>query len=67
MVAPLVLEVVNMVIFEPMMSSSPWLKWKLISVSFEVVLISTQDRCIDCDECVTGLEIILGAPDGTSR
>jgi hypothetical protein len=40
-----------------------WLKWKLVSVSFEIVLISTQDRCTICTEHAIGLEIILGAPD----
>jgi hypothetical protein len=43
------------------------LKWKLVSVSFEIVLILTKDRCTVCVECAIGLEIILGALDGTSR
>jgi hypothetical protein len=42
-----------------------WVKWKLILVSFEIVLISTQDRCMVCVEHAIGLEIILRAPDGT--
>jgi hypothetical protein len=44
-----------------------WIKWKLISVSFEVVLNSIQDRFTDCAKCLTGSEIILGTPDGTPR
>jgi hypothetical protein len=28
-----------------------WVKWKLIAVSFEIVLISALDRCTVCDEC----------------
>ena len=24
-----------------------------------------QDRCMVCDECTSGMEIILGTPDGT--
>jgi hypothetical protein len=44
-----------------------WVKWKLISVHLEIVLISMQDRCTVCDECTMGMEIVLGAPDGTPR
>jgi hypothetical protein len=29
------------------------------------VLISVQDRCMICSECTTGMEIVLGLPDGT--
>jgi hypothetical protein len=43
------------------------LKWKLISVRLHIVLILTQDRCIVCVEHTIGSEIILDAPDGTSR
>jgi hypothetical protein len=43
------------------------LKWKLISVRLEIVLILMQDRCTICTECIIGLEIILEAPDGTRR
>ena len=35
------------------------------SVRFDIVLISTQDRCTVCDECTIGSEISLDAPDGT--
>ena len=37
------------------------LKWKLISVRLEIVLILTQDRCTVCTECTIGSEIILDA------
>jgi hypothetical protein len=30
-------------------------------------VISTQDRCMVCDECAIGSEIILGATDGSPR
>ena len=36
-------------------------------VYLEIVLISAQDRCTVCAECTTGMEIILGTPDGTPR
>jgi hypothetical protein len=38
------------------------LKWKLISVHLEIVLILTQDRCMVCAECTIGLEFILAHP-----
>jgi hypothetical protein len=44
-----------------------WVKWKLISVHLETMLISTQDRRKVCAERAIGLEIILGAPNGTPR
>jgi len=43
------------------------IKWKLVSVLLEIVLILTQDRCMVCVEHTIGLEIILDAPDGTPR
>jgi hypothetical protein len=36
-------------------------------ICLEIVLISAQERCRACAECTTGMEIILGAPDGTPR
>jgi hypothetical protein len=42
-------------------------KWMLVSDSFEIVLISTQDRCPIYAELAIGLEIILGTPDETPR
>ena len=41
------------------------LKWKLVSVCLEIVLILSQDRCTICAECTTGMEIVLGVPHGT--
>ena len=35
------------------------LKWKLVSVRLEIVLILTQDRCPLCTERTIGSEIIL--------
>ena len=37
------------------------LKWKLISVRVEIVVILTQDRCLVCAEHTIGSEIILDA------
>ena len=34
-------------------------------VTFEILLISAQDRCIVCAESTMGMEIILAVPDGT--
>ena len=39
-----------------------WVKWKLVSVLFEVVLISTQDRCTRCAECAIVSEVMLAHP-----
>ena len=41
-------------------------KWKLVLIHLEIVLITTQDRCTVCAKCTIGLEIILGTPDGTT-
>ena len=41
--------------------------WKVVSVCFEVVLISTQDRCTRCAERAIDSEDMLGTPDGTPR
>ena len=43
------------------------LKWKLVSVRFEIVVILTQARCKVCPEHTLGLEVILDAPDRTPR
>jgi len=42
------------------------LKWKLISVLLEIVLILAQDRCMVCVERTIGSEIVLDTPDGTT-
>jgi hypothetical protein len=39
-----------------------WVKWKVILVHLEIVLISVQDRCMICAEHTIGLEIILTHP-----
>jgi hypothetical protein len=41
------------------------LKWKLVLVRLETVLILTS--CTVCTECTIGSKIILDAPDGTPR
>jgi hypothetical protein len=43
------------------------LKWKLVSILLEMVLILMQDRCTICVEHTIGSEIISNAPDGTPR
>ena len=40
------------------------LKWKLVLVRLEIVLILTQDRCMVCVERTIGSENVLDAPDG---
>jgi hypothetical protein len=42
-------------------------KWKLILVHLEIVLILTLERCTVCAEHTIGSEIILHAPDETPR
>ena len=44
-----------------------WVKWILVSIHLEIVLVSTQDRSTVCAECTIGSEISLDAPDGTPR
>ena len=46
-------------------SKATWVKWKLILLCLEIVLILAQDRCTVCAECTMGMEIILAVPDGT--
>jgi hypothetical protein len=43
------------------------LKWKLVLVCLEIVLILTQVRCTVCVEHTIGLEIILDRLDGIPR
>jgi hypothetical protein len=42
-------------------------KWKLVLVYLETVLVLVHDRCTDCAKCTIASEIILDAPDGTPR
>jgi hypothetical protein len=43
------------------------LKWKLVLVRLEIVLILMQDRCIVYAKCVIGSKIILDSPNETPR
>ena len=43
------------------------IKWKLVSVLSEIVLILMEDRCTVCVERTIGSKIILDALDGTPR
>ena len=38
------------------------LKWKLISIRLEILLILMQDRCMVCAEHTIGIEIVLETP-----
>ena len=40
-----------------------WLKWKLVSVHLEILLILTQDGCMVCAERTIGSKVILDATD----
>ena len=44
-----------------------WVMWNLALVHLETMLVSVQDRCMFRARQTTGLEIILDAPDGTTR
>ena len=46
-------------------SKVAWVKWKLILLCLEIVLILAQNMCTVCAECTMGMEIILAVPDGT--
>jgi hypothetical protein len=39
-----------------------YVKWKLVSVCLQIVLVSAQDRCTICAERTIGSEIILTHP-----
>jgi hypothetical protein len=43
-----------------------WVKWKLVSVHLETMLMSL-DRCMVCVKHTIGSEIVVGAPNGTPR
>jgi hypothetical protein len=40
-----------------------WVKWKLILVCLEIVLINMQDKCTVCVKRAIGSKIILGTTD----
>jgi hypothetical protein len=42
-----------------------YVKWKLVLVYLEIVLVMTQDRCTVCNKHTTFMEILSGTPDGT--
>jgi hypothetical protein len=44
-----------------------WVRWDLVSVYLEIVLVSVQERCTVCAEHNIGLGIVLDAHDGTTR
>jgi hypothetical protein len=44
-----------------------WVKWNLVSVRLETVLVSVQYRCTVCAEHTIGSKIVLVAPDDTPR
>ena len=43
------------------------LKWNLISVRLEILLVFVQDMCTVCAKRTIGSEIVLDGPDGTRR
>jgi hypothetical protein len=44
-----------------------WVKWNLVTVHLEIVLISMPCRCTVCTKRTIGSEIFLDAPDCTPR
>ena len=44
-------------------SDVTWVKWILVSIHLEIVLILRQDSCTVCVEHTIGSEIILDTPD----
>jgi hypothetical protein len=44
-----------------------YVKWKLVLVHLEIVLVLAQDRSTVCAEHTIDLEIIFDAQDGTHR
>ena len=47
--------------------SVTWVMWNLTSFCLETVLVSVEDWCMVCARRTIGSEIILDAPDGTTR
>ena len=39
------------------------LKWNLVTVRLEIVLVLVQDKCTVCAERTIGIEIVLDAPE----
>ena len=44
-----------------------WVMWNLTSFHLETVLVSVQYRCMVCARRTIGSELVLDAPDGTTR
>jgi hypothetical protein len=44
-----------------------WVKWNLVSIRLETVLVSVQYRCTVCAKRTIGSEIVLNAPDISPR
>jgi hypothetical protein len=44
-----------------------WVMWNLLSICFEIVLASVQDRCSVFVKRTIGSLMVLDAPDGTPR
>ena len=44
-----------------------WVMLNLVLICVDMVLVSVQDRCTVCAKHTIGLEIVLGAPDGTPK
>ena len=44
-----------------------WDMWNLVLVCLATVLVSVHDRCMVRARHTIGLEIVLDAPDGTTR
>ena len=40
-----------------------YVKWKLVLVRFEIVLVLAKDRYTVCAEYTSGMEIALGTPE----
>ena len=51
----------------PILPLGDGLKWKVVSVLSDIVLILMQNRSTICVEHAIGSEIVLDAPDGTPR
>ena len=48
-----------------LISKATWVKWKLILLRLEMVLVLAQNMCTVCAECTMGMEIVLDVLDGT--
>jgi hypothetical protein len=48
-------------------SKVTWVMWNHVTIRFEIVLVSLQDRYTICAKYIVGLEIVLDAPGVTLR